>query len=989
VGRKFGRARWRALPVAVAAISVVVCGLAAGPALAAGPGPVSLANAGVTPARGSHVAPFLATGPQVVAPLADIAACNPVPPAAQTDCNLTYAGGSVMVTNTTHLVFWAPSGYSFPSGYQALIERYLTDVAHDSGDHTNTNSVATQYYDTVGSATNYIQYDSTATTALTDTDAYPTPTTACAGAEAGASTCLTQTQLTNELDSFINSNSGSRGYGDLWFLVLPPKVQTCFDTISKGCGPYGSAANGYCGYHTAFTGGFSGSNETIWAVTPYDAGAGTGCQSSEPNNNDADESINDMSHEMNESITDPLPYVASTGGWWDANTTNGGEIGDQCNFVFGSSIGSTSSGAYNELVNGDPYNVQQEWSNASTSCVTNYGAAAPTAAFTYTPASPAALDPVSFNGTGSHDNNTGGSIVSYTWDFGDGGSSSSATPSHTYAAAGTYTVKLTVEDSAGLSASQSQSVTVGLRPTTLAYTGATSGNYNHAVTLSARLTDNETGSGIAAQSVTLAVGSQNCTAPTDAGGTALCTITLTQTPGSYTATASFGGDSVYATSSATHAFTINQEPTHLAYGGPTTAIYHHPFTASATLTDATGGAPVPGKTVSFTVGSDTCSETTDSSGVASCSITPSQAAGSYTMTATFGGDADYLSSSVATPFSITKEATTLSYDGPAEVANGYPATLSGTLKEDLGTPIASRTVTFTLGSGASAQTCTGSTGPSGQAQCTIADVSQPGSAMTVSASDAFSGDAYYQPSAAHTTIKLLYYTGRAYGASLTLLGAPLVFGDTGPVSTSVMWQTQASGLLAVLPFGSASGLSASVQTGEKASLATASATSLTLIHLLLPTVKASTVTATSTTTCSGSAGTVKIASLTIGGVSYGSITPAPNTQIKVAGITVTLNQQTPVTGADNGLLVNGLVVQFAGGTYILSSAESDIGNCPGQLSAARRAASRRADARGAAAGRTAAHRSVGGRRHRGREHRARGRRDRGQRDRVSRGRGWR
>jgi hypothetical protein len=51
------------------------------------------------------------------------------------------------------------------------------------------------------------------------------------------------------------------------------------------------------------------------------------------------------------------------------------------------------------------------------------------------------------------------------------------------------------------------------------------------------------------------------------------------------------------------------------------------------------------------------------------------------MTATFAGDADYITSTASAPFTITKEATTLSFDGPAEVANDYPATLSGTLKE--------------------------------------------------------------------------------------------------------------------------------------------------------------------------------------------------------------------------------------------------------------------------------------------------------------------
>ncbi len=52
--------------------------------------------------------------------------------------------------------------------------------------------------------------------------------------------------------------------------------------------------------------------------------------------------------------------------------------------------------------------------------------------------------PVSFDGTGSSDPD--GTIVSYEWDFGDGSTGSGATPTHTYAAAGTYTVTLCVTD---------------------------------------------------------------------------------------------------------------------------------------------------------------------------------------------------------------------------------------------------------------------------------------------------------------------------------------------------------------------------------------------------------------------------------------------------------------------------------------------------------------------------------------------------------------
>ncbi|MGC0271840.1 PKD domain-containing protein [Pseudactinotalea sp. Z1739] len=54
---------------------------------------------------------------------------------------------------------------------------------------------------------------------------------------------------------------------------------------------------------------------------------------------------------------------------------------------------------------------------------------------------------VSLDGSDSFDPD--GSITSYAWEFGDGNSGSGSTTSHTYAAAGTYTVRLTVVDDDG------------------------------------------------------------------------------------------------------------------------------------------------------------------------------------------------------------------------------------------------------------------------------------------------------------------------------------------------------------------------------------------------------------------------------------------------------------------------------------------------------------------------------------------------------------
>jgi PKD repeat protein len=67
------------------------------------------------------------------------------------------------------------------------------------------------------------------------------------------------------------------------------------------------------------------------------------------------------------------------------------------------------------------------------------------------------LNVCDFDGTGSTDSD--GSIVSYAWDFGDGGTSSLSAPSHVYPHGGVYTATLTVTDDRGDSRSNTVDVT--------------------------------------------------------------------------------------------------------------------------------------------------------------------------------------------------------------------------------------------------------------------------------------------------------------------------------------------------------------------------------------------------------------------------------------------------------------------------------------------------------------------------------------------------
>ena len=83
-----------------------------------------------------------------------------------------------------------------------------------------------------------------------------------------------------------------------------------------------------------------------------------------------------------------------------------------------------------------------------------------------------------------------GTIASRNWNFGDGTSSTVASPSHTYAAAGTYTVALTVTDNGGATNTVSKSVTVSSgtnAPPVANFSASTSG-------LTANFTDSSTDS---------------------------------------------------------------------------------------------------------------------------------------------------------------------------------------------------------------------------------------------------------------------------------------------------------------------------------------------------------------------------------------------------------------------------------------------------------------------------------------------------------------
>ncbi len=311
----------------------------------------------------------------------------------------------------------------------------------------------------------------------------------------------------------------------------------------------------------------------------------------------------------------------------------------------------------------------------------------------------------------------------------------------------------------------STSFPISVEPaTTIVFaSGVTSADYTDAVTVSATLTSG--GTALTGKTVTFVLGNgggaETCSAPTNGFGTASCSITPNQVPGLYVLTAAFAGDSSDGASSVSEPFTILKEDTAVAITGPVTSDYTDPVTVVAQLTDPTGGAAIPGKSLTFVLGSGAGTETcvtgpTDASGNASCSITPTQVpGGSYTLTATFAGDAFYLGSSKGVPFTITREETALAFTAASATTSDYhdAATVQAQLTTD-GNPFPGNSLTFVLGSGVTTETCaTGSTDASGKASCSITP-NQAAGPYTLTAT--FAGNAYYLPSSVNVPFTITH-----------------------------------------------------------------------------------------------------------------------------------------------------------------------------------------------------------------------------------------
>ena len=193
----------------------------------------------------------------------------------------------------------------------------------------------------------------------------------------------------------------------------------------------------------------------------------------------------------------------------------------------------------------------------------------------------------------------------------------------------------------------------------------------------------------------------------------------------------------------------------LLYIGGTRVQYSDPIELAALLT-AASGAPVAGRSLTFSFGGHSFTGVTDATGVARVAATANVAPAEVPVTVDLAAGSGLPALHAARTVTVEREDVLLEYTGKTLLGTAAPQPVSARLRDpDSLAPIAGRTVTFSVG----AVTATAVTDANGVAATTITlgpgQLSGP-SSLNV----AFAGDAYYEP--AFRTVAVTIYLSTSF-----------------------------------------------------------------------------------------------------------------------------------------------------------------------------------------------------------------------------------
>jgi hypothetical protein len=155
--------------------------------------------------------------------------------------------------------------------------------------------------------------------------------------------------------------AGGTGLGHVYNLFIPPGTDVCANAANTNCfSPDHPSSFQFCAFHSFIK--FPDIGRVIITVLPETGVPGCASQQPSPNGIVADSVDSTMSHELFETFTDPLLNA-----WFvrDSLDLGGAEIGDVCQ-PSGNAQGQFLVPTFN--VNGHPYAIQLEYSNAGHGC---------------------------------------------------------------------------------------------------------------------------------------------------------------------------------------------------------------------------------------------------------------------------------------------------------------------------------------------------------------------------------------------------------------------------------------------------------------------------------------------------------------------------------------------------------------------------------------------------------------------------------------------
>lgn len=257
-------------------------------------------------------------------------------------------------------------------------------------------------------------------------------------------------------------------------------------------------------------------------------------------------------------------------------------------------------------------------------------------------------------------------------------------------------------------------------------------------------------------------------------GTGSCETVSTGGPGSDPVVATYSGDATFAGSSGSTTLTETPDPsqTVLSY----IVEFEHTVEFNALVSGGTYGVPASGS-VTFTVGATAlCTASLVYDQGASC-VANNVPFGNSTVTATYSGNSDFLSSSESLPLFVASAATISVV--PDHAAPGQAVTYSAVVSSPTNSGTPSGTVTFSLSG-------------NGSPVCAAALVGGAGSCSTTAGSDGtytvagnYSGDSVFSGSVGWTTFQVDPTTAVATSVSVQSKSNPTWAGSTVTYTATV------------------------------------------------------------------------------------------------------------------------------------------------------------------------------------------------------------